>query len=173
MPNLIDKPQLQATAQVAKSYILEQDTANIGTIINALQQGGGSAPAGSSNNLLAIVSSEQPIILSAPVIADIENDDVKTVVQSPNMTPAQVVTALDAEDDVAGYHFQSAWSLINTTGDGEFPFNVKFFAQAATDKLLFISPNDAELVVIEVENSLFTILTAGLCRLLRADVSNP
>ena len=45
MPNIIDKQQLQATAQVAKSYILEQDTANVTTIINALQQGGGSAPA--------------------------------------------------------------------------------------------------------------------------------
>ena len=44
MPNLIDKEQLQATAQVAKSYILEQDTANVNTIINALQQGGSSAP---------------------------------------------------------------------------------------------------------------------------------
>lgn len=41
MPNLIDKPQLQATAQVAKSYILDQDTANVNTIINALQQSGG------------------------------------------------------------------------------------------------------------------------------------
>ena len=41
MPNLIDKPQLQATAQVAKSYILEQDTNNVNTIINALQQSGG------------------------------------------------------------------------------------------------------------------------------------
>ena len=46
MPNIIDKQQLQATAQVAKSYILEQDTANIGTIINALQQSGSSTPAG-------------------------------------------------------------------------------------------------------------------------------
>ena len=45
MPNIIDKQQLQATALVAKSYILEQDTANVTTIINALQQGGGSAPA--------------------------------------------------------------------------------------------------------------------------------
>ena len=41
MQNLIDKPQLQATAQVAKSYILDQDTANVNTIINALQQSGG------------------------------------------------------------------------------------------------------------------------------------
>ena len=39
--DLIDKPQLQATAQVAKSYILDQDTANVNTIINALQQSGG------------------------------------------------------------------------------------------------------------------------------------
>ena len=45
MPNIIDTQQLQATAQVAKSYILEQDTANVTTIINSLQQGGGSAPA--------------------------------------------------------------------------------------------------------------------------------
>lgn len=43
MPDLIDKAQLHATAQVAKSYILEQDTANVSTIINALQSGGGSA----------------------------------------------------------------------------------------------------------------------------------
>ena len=41
MPQLIDKPQLQATAQVTKSYILDQDTANVNTIINALQQSGG------------------------------------------------------------------------------------------------------------------------------------
>lgn len=41
MPNLIDKPQLQATAQVAKSYIRDQDIANVNTIINALQQSGG------------------------------------------------------------------------------------------------------------------------------------
>lgn len=37
MPELIDKAQLQATAQVAKSFILEQDTNNVNTIINALQ----------------------------------------------------------------------------------------------------------------------------------------
>ena len=45
MPNIIDTQQLQATAQVTKSYILEQDTANVTTIINALQQGGSSTPA--------------------------------------------------------------------------------------------------------------------------------
>ena len=43
MPNIIDTQQLQATAQVAKSFILEQDTANIDTIITAL--GGSSTPA--------------------------------------------------------------------------------------------------------------------------------
>ena len=42
MPELIDKQQLQATAQVAKSYILEQDTNNVNTIINALQSSSGS-----------------------------------------------------------------------------------------------------------------------------------
>ena len=43
MPDLIGTQQLQATVQVAKSFILEQDTANIGTIITAL--GGSSTPA--------------------------------------------------------------------------------------------------------------------------------
>ena len=44
MPQLIDKPQLHATAQVAKSYILEQDTANVSTIINALQSSAKTTP---------------------------------------------------------------------------------------------------------------------------------
>ena len=54
MPNIIDKQQLQATAQVAKSFILEQDTANVTTIINALQQGGGSATAGKQEGIITL-----------------------------------------------------------------------------------------------------------------------
>ena len=64
MPNIIDTQQLQATAQVAKSYILEQDTANVTTIINALQQGGGStpAPAGKQEGIITVANSAgQPV----------------------------------------------------------------------------------------------------------------
>ena len=65
MPNIIDTQQLQATAQVAKSFILEQDTANVTTIINALQQGGGSAPAGKQEGIITINGSRNPVF-SAP-----------------------------------------------------------------------------------------------------------
>ena len=46
MPNLIDKEQLQATAQVAKSYILDQAISTADSLISAMSlTGSGSTPA--------------------------------------------------------------------------------------------------------------------------------
>ena len=63
MPNIIDTQQLQATAQVAKSFILEQDTANVTTIINALQSGG-SAPAGKQEGIIHLTLDDDYVTVS-------------------------------------------------------------------------------------------------------------
>lgn len=153
--------------RVNKMSVEEEDPQSGGS-------GGGSTPVtvDTSNNLLSVVMAEGAVTLSAPN-SSYEDDDVQEVISGTTLTPNLVVeifygVGADEIGAVTGFHFQSAWTVIQV--DGNASRNATFFGQAASDKLLFINLATPDSVVIEQENGAFALPSGGgLYRLLRAD----